>query len=392
MAINTRGFGVDVMPQYSPVNPSLVAFNPTALTDGLRSGVDLKMLLEKLAAQKAAAEENALTKDKRIGATNTINEVLAARGQKDLRQMPTIEEIEGLKHANDRATVPLQGKYDLAKLGVDLENVAPLGQAQRETALTQTAAAQNDRRIMPQVYDAKAATADATTADAGIAVRTAKLREEGVKAQTALSTTLATLQRMNAPAANTVEIIKIYDAIANSKDDAELKRALTRAQIELMKSQSYENLQSKGRILTPDQEIKQIQGALEQLEKLRVSSGEDFGVYRQNTYEGGNLEQPKQPGSLKKAAGKVFGFEPEGAAQDPQGEIFKNEYVRLTRRMAELQGALGATPGDGNKQSSSPKASQQYQDALAWATNPANANDPRLPRIKEELKKAGLIQ
>src|SRR5690348_5272479 len=48
MAIQTRGFDVSVMPTYTPVNPSLAAFNPSQVLSGFGQGLDTLGNVEKL--------------------------------------------------------------------------------------------------------------------------------------------------------------------------------------------------------------------------------------------------------------------------------------------------------------------------------------------------------
>ncbi len=59
MAINTGGFQTSVLPQFTPVNPSLAAFNPSAAMEGAGQAVSVAQGLEQLKNMRQIHEENA---------------------------------------------------------------------------------------------------------------------------------------------------------------------------------------------------------------------------------------------------------------------------------------------------------------------------------------------
>jgi len=70
MAIITQGHRLSNLPRYTPVDPSLVAFNPSAATSGIMDALRVGATLEKIKADRAAAEELAATRDARIAYEN----------------------------------------------------------------------------------------------------------------------------------------------------------------------------------------------------------------------------------------------------------------------------------------------------------------------------------
>lgn len=79
MAINTRGFQVSVMPQYTPVDPSLVAYNPQETTQGLLQALNAVETDRQMRAQRAARAERDLLAGKRIAATEAEYDSVISR-------------------------------------------------------------------------------------------------------------------------------------------------------------------------------------------------------------------------------------------------------------------------------------------------------------------------
>jgi hypothetical protein len=76
MAIQTRGFGANVMPQFVAANPELVAFNPNAVTGGVLSTIQIADMLAKRKAFLQQQAELEATRDSRLGAENARNQAL----------------------------------------------------------------------------------------------------------------------------------------------------------------------------------------------------------------------------------------------------------------------------------------------------------------------------
>jgi hypothetical protein len=79
MAINTRGFQVSAMPQYTPVDPSLVAYNPQETTQGLLQALNAVETDRQMRAQRAARAERDLLAGKRIAATEAEYDSILSR-------------------------------------------------------------------------------------------------------------------------------------------------------------------------------------------------------------------------------------------------------------------------------------------------------------------------
>jgi hypothetical protein len=80
MAINTGGFQTSVLPQFTPVNPSLAAFNPSAAMEGAGQAVSVAQGLEQLKNMRQIHEENAkmsAAKNKQLQAQAVREGILA---------------------------------------------------------------------------------------------------------------------------------------------------------------------------------------------------------------------------------------------------------------------------------------------------------------------------
>ncbi len=93
MAIQTRGFGVDVMPQFTPVNPSMVATDPNRVTAGVLQSFQLADVLAKMNAYKKLQEEQDATRQGRLASINVGNQVAVGQGQNTLSQLPAENEL-----------------------------------------------------------------------------------------------------------------------------------------------------------------------------------------------------------------------------------------------------------------------------------------------------------
>lgn len=126
MAITTQGFGVNVLPQYTPVDPSLVAFNPAAVTQGIGQGFDVVKGLEQLKLMRQTHEENA--------------KMSAAKNKLLQAQADEAELIANHKNAIQQADIDsklAKLKHDRAVAESDLPNVT--GRANLETGTLKNA-------------------------------------------------------------------------------------------------------------------------------------------------------------------------------------------------------------------------------------------------------------
>jgi hypothetical protein len=117
MAIQTQGHRVSVMPGFTPVDPSLVAFNPQAITSGALTAIQIAQQLQRKRAFDIQQAELAATRDARIA------EELARSGI----VTQTAPGVIGATNARNLSTVQIQpSATDLAIAG----NQAGLGDIQ----------------------------------------------------------------------------------------------------------------------------------------------------------------------------------------------------------------------------------------------------------------------
>jgi hypothetical protein len=126
MAINTGGFQTSVLPQFTPVNPSLAAFNPSAAMEGAGQAVTVAQGLEQLKNMRQIHEENA----KMSAAKNKIleseakqkellawhdNEMAAAKLDRDKAEAGS----RTMKARGESEIAPLETKNKVFSLGTE---------------------------------------------------------------------------------------------------------------------------------------------------------------------------------------------------------------------------------------------------------------------------------
>ncbi len=176
MAINTSGFAVQQMPQYTASNPNMVAFNPSVAIDGATKAMELTKLMEYIKAKREEAAENAATKASRVGSTISQNELLMAKNSKDIGLMPRLGQAEGLELNNRIDVAPIKGRNDVAAENQRGMSIPILAEAQRDNATTQIAQNAGIRTNLPVVTEADAASARGRIADGNRTVATAPSR------------------------------------------------------------------------------------------------------------------------------------------------------------------------------------------------------------------------
>lgn len=106
--INTSGFGVDVMPHYTPVDPSLVSLNPNNITTGVLANINVRQQAQQLAAQKA--QEDYLSKIRPLQ--------IQQEGARAQRATGTVAGQIGAENAQNSATAkvaPVQADTEVGK-------------------------------------------------------------------------------------------------------------------------------------------------------------------------------------------------------------------------------------------------------------------------------------
>lgn len=160
--INTSGFRLSQMPNYTPVDPSLVAMNPGAITQGIGASFQLANLLEQVKAQRQKrqlmdaimqgqieaenARNQATTATAMPGAQNTLGEYAFNEKVRPLR-LSALEQtlpLEAERASAERKMLEPEFKYKTAKLGSDLRLLEPIEQATAAQAAATTAKANTD--------------------------------------------------------------------------------------------------------------------------------------------------------------------------------------------------------------------------------------------------------
>lgn len=321
------------MPRYTPVDPSLVAMNPGAITQGAGQALQLAQALDQIRAYRAHQQELADTRLKRVQAANVGADVSIAKGNRTLEAMPLVSEVEDLRLGNERALLPLQGKRDVLKTTEDLASIPVIAAADRAGAQYRT---QEATTMMPQLAllaETKGKQAKAAGVEADIAVSTGPARMEIAQAA-------AEFAKATVPIEQKIKMFQLQDQMENAKSDADVARIQREVGILLQMSQIGEN-DAQARYLGSgggrqgkslvDQE-KDILEAIANVEKRFTGSGETTTVYESNTYKGG-----KPPGTMPKV---IDGFWTSPKRVDPIGEIYIAQRNALLQDLQRVRGQI----------------------------------------------------
>lgn len=307
MAINTSGHGVRMMPQYTAPNPSLVAFNPTQVTDGMLQAFQIAKQYEALKASKALQAELEATRTGRIASTNKGYDVALAAGDKTLRQMPRVEEIEGLGF--DAKAKTIMPEADFRLLQMREQGRAMPAVANKTISDSEYGIARNNANInnLPVIAEADNAAARAQTATSNNTIALAPLQQTADAAKLRFGATTADLGNIMAPMQAQLEAFRLGDQMGNAAQDAATVRESKRLSAELVKSQIAENLaqaeyalglgrQSSGRVETPIERAKKLQALIKELDTMKVGDGtRTLSTYLSDTYEGDKVKQTGIP-------------------------------------------------------------------------------------------------
>lgn len=157
--IRTQGHQVNVLPTVAPVDPTLLAFNPSNITSGIQDAFGVVQ-------DRRILSEDKQTRDNRIKATNAANELRAAQEKATLASLEAREDLAAKQRLIDQAelekNIKLQGlQHDIEQR--DAEN------AVRDYDANQAAAA-------------RAAFIKSQTELAGIDLTDAQVRKLGAEA------------------------------------------------------------------------------------------------------------------------------------------------------------------------------------------------------------------
>lgn len=338
--ISSRGFDVSVMPHYSPLNPSLAAFNPSQIASGAMDVASLVKAIEKIKSDRALQEELNALKQKRMGATvagydteiakaEAFNPILykqaaaaGATADATVKTSAPLADALVAEAIERQAVAPNRGAVTIAQADEDLSNIKPIGEAKRAQAGMMTRQGAIDLATFgPRKETAvKAAEGDAQRAD----------MSEGLKnAQLSIARQAATFAQIGAPAEFQLRMNEINDRLKNATTDAELSREIKRADAKLKYAQAdYARGLGRqtGRGVAPEQEIKAIIDDMTKLDKLGLENGQTFQAYRLNFFN--------EDGTVKNSS-----FWPGGNTEadiTPDAKLFLAERKRMQNRLTDL--------------------------------------------------------
>jgi hypothetical protein len=166
--IQTSGFQVGAMPTYTPVNPSLVAFNPTEVSDGMLKAFRISNALEELKASKAKQAELAATRSARIAMENAVAGSNTAKAVAETPMHAQRTGYESQKIDLDSRLLFPKFEYELGDLGFKTARTAANKEMLPSVIDTEKAVnkAAGDKAKAEAAYVAPEALARASMADA----------------------------------------------------------------------------------------------------------------------------------------------------------------------------------------------------------------------------------
>lgn len=135
----TSGFQVSQMPIYHPVDPSLVALNPTQITHGLLDAYQLQGTVEQLKAFRQHAAEVAATE----GVRTQLLQAQADQARIQAEHAAAIKQdsinAAIAEYKAKVATTPKEAQQKVAQIDANLPNIAPAAQLQGNAIQSQLA-------------------------------------------------------------------------------------------------------------------------------------------------------------------------------------------------------------------------------------------------------------
>ncbi len=387
MAITTGGFGVNVIPQYTPVDPRLVAFDPTQISNGVLSAFQVVDNYKKMQAFNKAQAELDATRAGRIASTNSGYEANISDNDLRLATNPLTGEA---RNANSRATIAIAPKQ------TELQGLQLAGDLATQPAKNElnAAAVAHQQEVQPRQQTLEIADLQQKAADMDLNLQT--------QHQKALAENQALLRAAElADPKHALDVADVHDRLANQANDAALRRQKLQLEIaniqahnEALRAQAAYNLgqgRAPGTPKTIDQMITAKQTQIKNLSSQKTPSGKTVDVYQAETYN--------PDGTLKN--GGWFGL---GAplAKDPIGESILANRRTVQRRLDQLIQSpdyIGepsiAAPGAASSGitpitvpglapvKSTPTTQTEDQKALEWASR--HPEDPRSAIIMQTL-------
>lgn len=377
MAINTGGYGVNVLPQYTPVDANLAAFNPAAAMQGAAQGIDMVTGLQKLKDMRQIHEENAkmsAAKNKLLQA-QAEQSALTADYMAKVQQQKLDAEMSRLEHdaKKNRLASGLLGKKSAIEEGeLNLKGalqpgaarLAMSGQGAQEKASpflndalvfgAQTSAGTAKAALgrlsdVTAAEDAKALAAR-TVAQGDVSRLAVTEDTKDVAAKIALSTALESEDLL--PEQQALIRQKLSDDIANARTDAEVKRAQAKASLDgeiaktknlLAQAENYKAMASgEGKYSKLDEHAKKmmdgvnrISMAQTQIMKTPVVLPNNKGVGTLAQYLAATREGGVEDGAAKRS-GIPF-ITRADVQRNPDAERYIQDYKMLRDQKTALQ-------------------------------------------------------
>lgn len=347
MAITTQGHVLTNLARFTPADPSLVAFNPGAATQGVGQAFALADQLDKIRAYRAAQKELSDTRLKRVAAQNASADLTVAKSGSEIRQMPSVEraniasnELRG-DEANARKSIldvltESDREAAITKLHRDQAERSILPEvydAKSETAKTEAAMAAGRRSIIPKVIGQEEAQADAATGEAKISIATQPFREEVARQAAAFAVSTA-------PVEQRIKMAQLLDAYNNATSDLERKRLKDELSIELERAKirqtnaeaDYLNRGKDQKPADKSLEEARLLESIGKLEKLSVVSGGEDVEFREWLKDNvdsktGQLLLPKK--------GRIW--DSAGAENNPVAIQYYNQWKQLQNALSRLR-------------------------------------------------------
>lgn len=115
MPIQTRGFQLDVMPRFTPVDPSLVALNPDRLQSGILSSLQIRDAVGRIDAYRKLQDELEATRKARIDAANASAQLQAATATRGLGNVAIKGDVDAAEASARLKTLPFATEADIAR-------------------------------------------------------------------------------------------------------------------------------------------------------------------------------------------------------------------------------------------------------------------------------------
>lgn len=230
------------MPQYTPVNPSLVAFNPTAVSDGMVQAFKLAQQYEDIKSKKALQAELEATRKSRIAQQNALAEYDVAKVGANTPLLGQEAALRSGQIGNLQTLLPQELAARQSSLAFDIKKNDSFAPNLPLLAKREGAMAEADLSALVPETNARKASAEAKAINAGIEIDTAEQRLAATQAKLGAETEQAKAVSRLTPKETELKFAQVTDALLNAKDDASRARAAKDIDLLLKNSQLIENL------------------------------------------------------------------------------------------------------------------------------------------------------